>query len=117
MSSIKGIIFDYGGTIDSRGKHWSEVIWDAYQAVGIPVSKEVFRDAYVFAERELARTRHILPEHNFLDLLRIKMQIELGWLTENGFISAGLASDSAEPIARHCYEGSTRVHRGGTPCA
>ena len=29
---IKGIIFDYGGTIDSNGMHWAEVIWRAYQA-------------------------------------------------------------------------------------
>ena len=28
MEKITGIIFDYGGTIDSRGVHWSEVIWD-----------------------------------------------------------------------------------------
>ena len=27
-TDIKGIIFDYGGTIDSRGVHWSEIIWD-----------------------------------------------------------------------------------------
>ena len=23
---IKGIIFDYGGTLDTRGDHWSEVL-------------------------------------------------------------------------------------------
>ena len=66
---INGIIFDYGGTIDSRGEHWSEVIWRGYLECGVPVSKEQFRDAYVFAERELAKTRHILPHHNFRDLL------------------------------------------------
>ena len=37
---IKGIIFDYGGTIDSRGVHWSEVIWQGYEALQVPVSKE-----------------------------------------------------------------------------
>jgi putative hydrolase of the HAD superfamily len=72
---IKGIIFDYGGTIDSRGDHWSEVIGDAYCKAGIMVSKDRFREAYVYAERELARTLHILPHHNFHDLLCIKMQI------------------------------------------
>ena len=56
MENIKGIIFDYGGTIDSRGVHWSEVIWAGYQANAVPVDKSIFRDAYVFAERELART-------------------------------------------------------------
>ena len=55
---IKGIIFDYGGTIDSRGIHWSEVIWGGYQAAGVPVTKEQFRDSYVHAERERARAPH-----------------------------------------------------------
>ena len=41
---IKGIIFDYGGTIDSNGMHWAEVIWMAYQAEEVPVSKDIFRN-------------------------------------------------------------------------
>ena len=65
LKGIKGIIFDYGGTIDSHGDHWSEVIWDGYRENNVPVTKEQFRECYVFAERELARTRHILPGHNF----------------------------------------------------
>ncbi|MDE6803133.1 MAG: HAD family hydrolase, partial [Muribaculaceae bacterium] len=64
-TKIKGLIFDYGGTLDSGGDHWSEVIWSAYQKAGIAVSKPEFRVAYVHAERELARTLHILPHHNF----------------------------------------------------
>ena len=28
---IKGIIFDYGGTLDTRGDHWSEVLWQGYE--------------------------------------------------------------------------------------
>ena len=37
IKDVKGIIFDYGGTIDSRGDHWSEVIWRAYMQAGVPV--------------------------------------------------------------------------------
>ena len=73
---IKGIIFDYGGTLDTGGDHWSEVIWCAYGKAGVAVNKAEFREAYVYAERELARTRHILPEHDFGDLLLIKMRLE-----------------------------------------
>lgn len=103
-TEIKGVIFDYGGTIDSRGVHWSEVIWDSYRAAGIPVSKEQFRDCYVFAERELAKTRHIYPEHNFYDLLLIKMRIELGNLAENGLLPDGFPLEKkAEETAGFCY--------------
>ena len=63
---IKGIIFDYGGTLDTRGDHWSEVLWQGYEHFGIGVAddeevepgvsihKQAFRDAYVYGERALA---------------------------------------------------------------
>ncbi len=101
--NIKGVIFDYGGTIDSRGVHWSEVIWDGYKDAGVDVEKDEFRGCYVYAERELARVRHILPKHNFYDLLLIKMQIELGYLVERGLVEAGAVQDYAQRIAQYCY--------------
>ena len=102
--NIKGVIFDYGGTIDSRGDHWSEVIWDGYCAEQIPVTKEQFRDCYVYAERELAKTRHILPHHNFHDLLKIKMRIEMGNLADNGILPAGYPVEAkADAVALYCY--------------
>jgi len=101
---IKGIIFDYGGTIDSRGIHWSEVIWDGYQASQVPVTKDQFRDAYVFAERELAKVRHILPNDNFHDLLLKKMRIELTNLVENGHLSCTNIETLSQQIAQYCYD-------------
>lgn len=103
MDNIKGIIFDYGGTIDSRGVHWSEVIWDGYQTCGVDVDKNTFCDAYVYAERELARVRHILPGDNFHDLLLKKMTIELQWLTDNGHLCPDSVETFARPVADYCY--------------
>lgn len=104
MENIKGIIFDYGGTIDSRGDHWSVVIDKAYKDAGLNIGTQAFRDAYVHAERELAKVRHILPHHNFLDLLNIKMEIEMAWLSEKGIISSDDARRFAPEVARLCYE-------------
>lgn len=104
MKSIKGIIFDYGGTIDSRGVHWSEIIWDGYQASNVDVDKSTFRDAYVYAERELARVRHIMPNDNFYDLLLKKMVIELQWLADNKFLPADAVEKYSAPIAKYCYD-------------
>lgn len=103
MHNIKGIIFDYGGTLDTGGDHWSEVIWKAYQQAGVAVDKAEFREAYVFAERELARTLHILPHHNFHDLLDIKMQIELQHLCEMGRFAPADVDAKAREIASLCY--------------
>ena len=117
---IKGIIFDYGGTIDSHGDHWSEIIWKGYLDSGMPVGKDEFRECYVYAERELAKTRHILPEHNFYDLLYIKMQIEIGHLKEmSDNLSARLAGfdtdEYAARIARYCYESAKSAVEDARP--
>lgn len=55
LTDIKGIIFDYGGTIDTNSRHWAEVLWEKYATYEVPVSKADFRDAYVHGERTLAR--------------------------------------------------------------
>lgn len=104
INQIKGIIFDYGGTIDSRGVHWSEIIWDGYKAASIDVDKDSFRECYVYAERELARVRHILPHHNFYDLLLIKMRIELGYLAEQGEMASEAVEEKSLAVAQYCYD-------------
>ena len=104
IKGIKGIIFDYGGTIDRLCTHWIEVIWDGYRSVGVEVDKDTFREAYVYAERELAKHPHILPDDNFYNLLYKKMVIELQWLADNGKIPAGKVEIYAPDIAKYCYD-------------
>lgn len=113
--AIKGIIFDYGGTIDSRGVHWSEIIWDGYRHAGVDVDKKSFRDAYVYAERELAKTRHILPHHNFHDLLLIKMRIELEELSRMGKFPASDIEAKGAAIARYCYDSARQCVEEARP--
>lgn len=97
---IKGIIFDYGGTLDSRGVHWSEVLWQGYQQAGVPIDKETFRTAYVEGERALARERIILPQDNFLTLLLKKVALEINYLP----IQPDTATSArwTEQIANYC---------------
>lgn len=101
--NIKGIIFDYGGTIDSRGDHWSEVIFDKYEALGVPVSYEQFRPAYIHAERELARTRHILPCDTFADVMSKKIRIEFDFLESQGLLPHAGLHEMADSVAALCY--------------
>ena len=108
MATVKGIIFDYGGTLDSRGDHWSEVLWRGYVEAGAEVDKAAFRDAYVYAERELARTRHILPQHNFRDVLLIKVGIELEYLANAGNLRCGDSTALAQKIAGYGYDAARR---------
>ncbi|MCH5220017.1 MAG: UDP-N-acetylmuramoyl-L-alanine--D-glutamate ligase [Muribaculaceae bacterium] len=115
LKGIKGIIFDYGGTIDSHADHWSHIIYDGWKASGLDIDRNVFRDAYVHAERELARVRHILPGDNFLELLRKKMRIELRWLVDNGYLSEERIEPISESIAQYCYRAARRSIEDARP--
>ena len=108
---IQAIIFDYGGTIDTNSVHWSEVLWEGYQHVGIPVSKDDFRQSYVMAERALAQHPYICPEHNFLDLLTIKCDIETKNLMERKAwsVSNEERKRQSDAVAQYCYNHVLRV--------
>ena len=90
---VKGILFDYGGTLDTNGVHWSEVLWQGYRHAGIDVTKEQFREAYVHGERTLAREPLIQAHHTFLDVLNIKVEVELKYLNRKG----------ASEVVEYCY--------------
>ncbi len=73
----QGYIFDYGGTLDTGGCHWGRVIWHAYERCAVPVREELFREAYVYAERELGRNPIIQPYYTFRRTLDVKLRIEM----------------------------------------
>lgn len=93
--SVKGYIFDYGGTLDTRGCHWGKVLWHAYEKAHVPVSEAQFREAYVYGERTLATNRIITPEFTFRDTLGKKIQLQLEYLCRQGLIeeTAGFHDD------------------------
>ncbi len=84
---VKGVIFDFGGTLDTRGDHWSEVLWKGYEHFNVPVEKADFRKAYVHGERTLATTPIIMPDFHFVDVLKAKNRIQLDYLTDNGLLN------------------------------
>ena len=102
MSSIKGIIFDYGGTIDTDGIHWGEFIWEQYKETGVDISHETYREAYVHGERFLAKNHVIEPTDTFHTLLRKKIAIHFDYL-RNQFPEKHFSKEDAERIADGCY--------------
>ena len=110
FTNIKGIIFDYGGTIDTNGKHWAEVLWSRYKELNIPVSKEDFKKAYVHGERTLALNPMIKPSHDFYDVLLIKAKIQIEYLIEQGLLPISvLTNNYPEEIAKGCYDFAKEV--------
>ena len=101
IEKIKGIILDYGATIDTNGIHWAEVICQAYGCLQIPAAKDDFRNAYIHGERTLAAHKLVNPRHNFWHVLRLKAQAQVDWLEANGCLAPFAASPAK--IADWCY--------------
>ena len=134
---MKGIIIDYGATIDSNGKHWSEVIWEGYCNCSLPVTKEQFREAYIYTERFLAFTPAIQPEYNFYELMQARVGIQLNYLLQQGALSEDILNTTlrvfsegevpimedlndltthfADVIAGHCYDYARRCTMEAAP--
>lgn len=72
-----GLIFDYGGTLDTGGQHWGQVLWYAYERHRVPVSEAQFREAYVNAERTLGRNPIIRTDYTFRQTLETKLCLQL----------------------------------------
>lgn len=72
-----GYIFDYGGTLDTGGCHWGQMMWHAYCEEHVPVSEDVFREAYVYAERQLGYHHFIKPDYTFWRTLKMKLNTQM----------------------------------------
>lgn len=105
FSDIKAVIFDYGGTLDTNARHWAHVLWEGFRHASVPVSEAQFREAYVHAERALAKTPVILPEDNFHVLLLKKVDIETAYLVNSKAwtVEEDVRKDHVERIADYCY--------------
>jgi len=100
---IKSILLDYGGTIDTDGVHWGELLWSMYQRHSVPVSEQAFREAYVYAERSLAVQPLVQSHHRFEDVLSIKLEQQFAFLETNGLLQPSASNLYAqEIIVRDC---------------
>lgn len=106
LKDIKGVIFDYGGTIDTNSRHWAEVLWSKYAEHRVPTDKESFREAYVFGERALAKYPFIQPHHNFHDVLLIKTELQMQDLAARRKLPMDelQLQSYARKVADSCYE-------------
>lgn len=100
MKDIKGVIFDYGGTIDTNGIHWGEVIREEYRHAGVMIEKTLFREAYVYAERALAKAPIINADDTFRTLLHKKMALQAEYLNGKSY---PIDNEKAGEIADGCY--------------
>ena len=81
------ILFDFGGTLDTQGCHWGKMLWHGYETMGVSVTEEQFREAYVYAERKLGSETLIHANDTFRRMLSVKLSLEFNYLLEKGWLT------------------------------
>lgn len=106
ITGVKGLLFDYGGTLDTNGRHWAAVFFEQYQRHGIVVEKADFYNAYVYAERKMATQLIIKSSFNFKDVLFAKINAQFEYLKKETFIdTVGLQIvDACNTIVLDCLK-------------
>ncbi len=94
---IKGILIDFGGTIDSDGIHWFDQFRDAYALVA-DISEPLLWDAYVHTERTLGRNPIIGPDYTFCKTLQTKIALQTEYLQQHG-----ITVTAQDTILDTCY--------------
>ena len=94
---IKGILIDFGGTIDSDGIHWFDAFKEAYDMVA-DVPRDMLWDAYVHTERTLGRNPIIKPADTFCKTLQTKIALQTEYLQ-----SKGITITAQDTILDTCY--------------
>lgn len=101
---IRAILFDFGGTLDTDGIHWSEKFWDIYQRLGIPIAKSDYEKAYIASESILSN-ENIDPDCSLLELLNRQIRLQTSYLADRNLLNqTGNPAQLAALIARQCYD-------------
>lgn len=110
------IVFDFGGTLDTHGRHWARVLFERWEEALPDLSWDAFWEAYVAAERALVTNE----AWDFRRTLQEKCRLEAAFMQRPE--AAGKADAVAEAcytLARECTERSRRMletlREGGTP--
>ena len=96
---IKGILIDFGGTIDSDGIHWFDAFREAYALVA-DVPHELLWDAYVHTERTLGSNPIITPDFTFRQTLQVKLFLQAEFLKSKGIL---ISDDAQSTMLNYCY--------------
>ena len=102
---MKAVLFDFGGTIDTDGVHWSEKFWEYYERFGVQVKKSDFEKAFVATERELGDVP-VLRQATFYETLRKQFKLQFKFLKLDG------KDERLQSMLDACYQDiDTTIHK------
>ena len=94
---MKAVLFDFGGTIDTDGVHWSEKFWEFYERFNIPVKKTDYERAFVATERELGDVP-VLKQATFYETLHKQLRLQFK------FLKLDARDERLQSMLDACYE-------------
>jgi putative hydrolase of the HAD superfamily len=97
----KAIIFDFGGTLDTGGVHWSVKFLETYKEFGLKFTTEQYNNAYVKADEELKHISNSIKDYKIL--LSEQIRIQLKYINPIGYEKDGL-ENLAQKIINKIYE-------------
>ncbi len=98
----KAILFDFGGTLDTNGIHWSEKFRTAYNEANLKIKPEDFNEAYVKAEPQMYV--EVKRNDDFFTTIQKQAYLQLNYLEKNkNYSFPGTAVESSKLIADKCY--------------
>ncbi len=114
MKTNKAILFDFGGTLDTDGVHWSERFAEIYREFSIEVPGESLREAFLYSDRFLS-SNGLLRHADFRQNLFHQLFHQFEYLMANipGFAIDARAiekiTDYAYQAASECIKRSAEV--------
>ena len=110
---IKGLLIDFGGTIDTDGIHWFRLFQSAYVECGYDIPEDILRQAHVYAEKTLGRAqaenslgqaRMITPEMSMTDTIRVKVRLQAEFLRGVGVLLNGCCGGKGSVPCEQCNQ-------------
>lgn len=99
---MKAVLFDFGGTLDTNGIHWSEKFRLAYDEAGLEITKKDYNEAYVKAEPQMYV--EVKKDDDFLATLSKQAFLQLSYLEANkNYSFPGGADGASKMVAEKCY--------------
>ena len=107
---MQALIFDYGGTLDTDGRHWAHVLWEGFCEAGMPVTTAQFREAYVYGERALAKAPIVHPEDTFRDVLEKKVRQQFAFLQAEDIWNdtSEVCAEKLNTVVNYCHDYALR---------
>jgi putative hydrolase of the HAD superfamily len=104
---MKAILFDFGGTLDTDGIHWSEKFWDAYESMNLSISKKQYEESYIYSENNMQVL--VKPEDSFQSTIMYQVMSQLIYLRNKGYLSKTEDKYLLSKISELCYSDVRKV--------